>query len=288
MRTVAAIAAIVALVLFPSVCLGQKSGQKDEVNAKEGSKIFGLGEPFDATGFQLTLLDARLGRNPKWLPAGGLVFESELNEPFLILTFRITNTDDRKLLRYSRWVLSTTVQLHDDANNSIRSSSRWQYSDGRVLVGGLEGNKEVEILPGGEAMHVEVFEVPPPKTKYLILAMDLAPLGREGTVQFKIPAKEIKPFGSKARANKPAPGAAAKRKRRETAQAEKERQSKDSVEADKLRTWIDSTGEHKIEARFSGLTSGKVKLIKQDGSTVEVPLEKLSDDDQQWIKDRKE
>ncbi len=62
---------------------------------------------------------------------------------------------------------------------------------------------------------------------------------------------------------------------------------KAAIEKAKWRTWTDTTGEHKIEAKFGGLAAGKVKLIKRDGSTIQVPLEKLSDDDQEWIDKRK-
>jgi hypothetical protein len=53
-----------------------------------------------------------------------------------------------------------------------------------------------------------------------------------------------------------------------------------------LRTWHDSAGTHAIEAKFHGMIGGKVRLKKADGSTITVPLEKLSDDDQAWIKAR--
>jgi hypothetical protein len=52
------------------------------------------------------------------------------------------------------------------------------------------------------------------------------------------------------------------------------------------RTWTDSTGTHKTEAKFGGMAFGKVKLIKRNGSTVQVPLEKLSDEDREWIAKR--
>jgi hypothetical protein len=44
-------------------------------------------------------------------------------------------------------------------------------------------------------------------------------------------------------------------------------------------------GQHKTEARFGGMALGKVKLVKEDGTIIELPLEKLSDEDQQWIED---
>lgn len=52
------------------------------------------------------------------------------------------------------------------------------------------------------------------------------------------------------------------------------------------RTWIDSTGDHETDARFGGIESGKVKLIKSDGTEIELPLEKLSRGDRHWIADR--
>ena len=53
-------------------------------------------------------------------------------------------------------------------------------------------------------------------------------------------------------------------------QAEKEHKA--AVEAAKWRTWTDSSGKHKIKAKFSGVISGIVKLVKEDGSAVRIPL----------------
>lgn len=54
-----------------------------------------------------------------------------------------------------------------------------------------------------------------------------------------------------------------------------------------MRTWTDTTGEHRVEAEFAGLVSGTVKLRKTDGRIIELPLEKLSQADQQWIRGRR-
>jgi hypothetical protein len=51
-----------------------------------------------------------------------------------------------------------------------------------------------------------------------------------------------------------------------------------------VRTWTDSTGKHSIEAEFRGMVDGKVKLRKMDGSEINLPLEKLSDADQKWVR----
>ncbi len=53
-----------------------------------------------------------------------------------------------------------------------------------------------------------------------------------------------------------------------------------------IRTWKDVSGKHEIRATFAGYISGDVKLKKTNGEIINVPFEKLSDEDQQFIKDR--
>jgi hypothetical protein len=51
-----------------------------------------------------------------------------------------------------------------------------------------------------------------------------------------------------------------------------------------FRTWKDRTGKYKIVAQFGGVADGKVQLRKKDGSTVAVPLTRLSTEDQTWVR----
>jgi hypothetical protein len=51
-----------------------------------------------------------------------------------------------------------------------------------------------------------------------------------------------------------------------------------------MRTWTDSSGLYKIEARFVELADGKVTLEKGDGTKKSMPLDKLSEDDQLLVK----
>ena len=51
-----------------------------------------------------------------------------------------------------------------------------------------------------------------------------------------------------------------------------------------LRTWIDSTGTHSVEASFAGCLNGNVKLRKVTGIEVSLPLEKLSLSDRNFIR----
>lgn len=57
-------------------------------------------------------------------------------------------------------------------------------------------------------------------------------------------------------------------------------------EKEKLRTWTDSTGNHTVEAKFVEFKDGKVSLEKEDGTAIAVPVEKLSEADQRFVRIR--
>ena len=97
--------------------------------------------------------------------------------------------------------------------------------------------------------------------------------------------KKIK---SKSQDDGPKVAAEAEKKRRAaagTTEAEKKRLAE--IDAAKWRTWTDKSGTVTVHAKFGGLVSKKVKLIKDDGSEVRVWLENLSEEDQEWVKNRK-
>ena len=94
----------------------------------------------------------------------------------------------------------------------------------------------------------------------------------------RLPATETLEKGKKAASD----NAEKAKQRAKDTNAVKERKAPSRV-AEWL-TWTDSSGTHKIEAKFGGMVSNKVKLIKRDGTSVQVLLEKLSEDDQNWIK----
>jgi hypothetical protein len=55
-------------------------------------------------------------------------------------------------------------------------------------------------------------------------------------------------------------------------------------EAGEIRTWHDAGGQHSVKAAMVDAEGGIVELRKADGSTIKVPIEKLSDADQQYIR----
>ncbi len=50
------------------------------------------------------------------------------------------------------------------------------------------------------------------------------------------------------------------------------------------RTWADATGRFKIDAVFVSVTDGKVTLRRTDGKTMQIPVDKLSSQDQTHVK----
>ena len=53
-----------------------------------------------------------------------------------------------------------------------------------------------------------------------------------------------------------------------------------------VRTWQDATGQFSLKASFLRFGAGVVTLRKEDGSTLKVPMEKLSEEDQEYIRKR--
>lgn len=53
-----------------------------------------------------------------------------------------------------------------------------------------------------------------------------------------------------------------------------------------MRTWSDASGKFSVTARLKSVRSGSAKLVKEDGSEISVPIDRLSEDDQAYIKDQ--
>ena len=57
-----------------------------------------------------------------------------------------------------------------------------------------------------------------------------------------------------------------------------------SASASEPRTWNDKSGKFSITATFQSFEGGQVKLKKEDGTVVTVPLEKLSEADAEYVR----
>jgi hypothetical protein len=52
----------------------------------------------------------------------------------------------------------------------------------------------------------------------------------------------------------------------------------------RTRTWVSAKGQHQINATFISATAGVVTLESEDGKRVKVPIDRLSADDQEFIR----
>ena len=83
---------------------------------------------------------------------------------------------------------------------------------------------------------------------------------------------------------------AEQKKRNEEAEVQQkaaERARHDRIEQAKWRTWLSADGAHRTEAKFVSFSAGTVTLVKKDGKKIKVPIGRLAEEDQQFIRERK-
>ncbi|RDX55445.1 hypothetical protein OH76DRAFT_1396833 [Lentinus brumalis] len=131
---------------------------------------------------------------------------------------------------------------------------------------------------------------------------------RRTSVERERAEKERKKQEAEQRAKAAAAAAEADRKRREQKQKEKERaiaeeearrkkqaekkseeksrsssDSKRGPPPETLREWRDRTGQFRVDAAFLGFANGKLRLHKVNGVVIEVPAEKMSEEDLRYV-----
>ncbi len=144
-----------------------------------------IGKTHQADGFAITLKDAKIAVS-KVKDLMGDIRTSKT--PDLAFSFTFANTDERRILRFREGnpFMKGHFRLRDDVDNVIRGVN---YGITANPVGSLTGSED--IAPGTYASHIELFAVPPPKTEFLILTINLACLGGDGEIEYKIPASSI-------------------------------------------------------------------------------------------------
>jgi outer membrane protein assembly factor BamB len=163
------------------------------------------------------------------------------------------------------------------------------YSASPALAGKyiyiLDNQGDTLVLePGREYKEVAINKIETPE-RGSILEQTLSNPVFDGALMFIRGQQYLYCIGEKGRQERLLAAEKAEQKRQQALEkAKQDRQL--ALEKAKWRTWTDSTGEHKVEAKFNGVISGKVKLLKADGTALEVPLEKLSDEDREWIANR--
>jgi len=145
-----------------------------------------LGDTYDAGGFTVQVLEAVMRR-----PAvkGSMGDVSSSKEPLLTIQMRFTNKDDRKVVtfREDRLMGGSVFRLRDDVDNVVRPVNFGLTSR---VVGAI--GRFAELRPEGSLDHLQVFSVPLPKTKSLVLNVDLYCFEGKGEVDFEIPFASVK------------------------------------------------------------------------------------------------
>lgn len=140
-----------------------------------------IGQTHQVDGLDITLESAKIEA-----PQVKRAYSSEVGpaeKPSLVFTVKIQNTDERKVLKYRE----DKFRLRDDVDNEIRPA---YYSFSSERLAGALGSR-FEITPGSTVSHIEAFNIPLPKTEYLVLSVDLSGFDRDGIIEYKIPASSI-------------------------------------------------------------------------------------------------
>lgn len=169
--------------------LGDNPGQLEAEAQVFKNKIpLGIGVAYRDKRFTLTLTEVRIDSVKTRELFSGTI--AQLNEKYLLLKFYVKNTDKRKVLNfYGIGIIGNkNFDLYDDVENRVGGIG---FKTFFPLVGAMPPE---DINPGEDQTHVEVFEVPLPKTKYLTLILDLDAFEGDGQINFRIPAAEIKGF----------------------------------------------------------------------------------------------
>lgn len=170
---------------FTSAFAGFRKGNSPSESTHVPLTQLMIGQTYKTKQFAITLNKAKIETTQIKNLMGKIATGTT---PDLILSFTIANTDDRKILRHSlaeEFKVMTYFRLRDDVGNEIRKVN---YGFSSTIPGALTST---EIQPISSSTHVEIFSIPPPKTQFLILTVDLACFHGDGEIEFKIPASSI-------------------------------------------------------------------------------------------------
>ena len=167
---------------------GPVAAAPTESASTESPQFVDFEQSFVGKGFEVSVAEAKIER-----PSVTDILGDKVRTNFKALTIKlkVTNTNDRKILQYRGGNLFSAghFSLHDDVDNEIRDVSSVAAS---LPFGDLTSSED--IAPGATMTHVEIFSLPPPKTKFLVLTMNLEALGADGSAKFNIPVERIAGF----------------------------------------------------------------------------------------------
>jgi preprotein translocase subunit YajC len=142
----------------------------------------GLGEPVDAEGLEITLVDASV-RRVELVDLMGKTFQS--GQRVLALRFSVRNTQEFARLQASTGgpFSAGMVAVADRRGRTLAPAG---FGIGNRLRNAMRDG--AEIAPGETAEHVAAFARPRDDSKELLCTVDLRRFGGEGTVRFRFPS----------------------------------------------------------------------------------------------------
>lgn len=145
-----------------------------------------LGKPYDAGRFSVEVRGASI-RHPEVRGLRGGKSPSE--EALLVIDLQFTSKDDRKVVTFrdDRVMGGSVFHLKDDVGNVVRPVT---FGFTSKVVGAMD--KFAELKPEQSLTHLQVFDVPLPKTKCLVLNVDLYCFEGDGEVEVEIPITAVK------------------------------------------------------------------------------------------------
>lgn len=140
------------------------------------TKLLNAGEAYETAEYRIELV--RVTKDV--LEKKGYGDSYWTKEKFCKLFFRITNKDSRKLLRfYSGSTYNHNITLVDDVKNKVQNEAGGMSE--------ITGHYTVKDIKPEEAIeHMEPFEMPLEKTKYVTVSIDLSCVGDKGRIGYQI------------------------------------------------------------------------------------------------------
>lgn len=108
---------------------------------------------------------------------------------FVVVNLEIQNLDDRRILRMSRAFGRQPFGMVDDVQNVIRPIN---FGVTAQPIGQITADDD--IAPESTVKTIAVFQIPPPKTEYLLVAVDMTLFGGKGRLFLKLPPDKVRGF----------------------------------------------------------------------------------------------
>ena len=163
----------------------QETVDREEEKPRPPPRV-AIGTPYNSGRFSVEVRAASI-LHPEVKGLTGDKSPSE--DPLLVIELLFTSKDDRKVVTFrdDRVMGGSVFRLKDDVGNVVRPVT---FGFTSKVVGAMD--KFAALKPEESLTHLQVFDVPLPKTKSLVLNVDLYCFEGDGEVEVEIPIAAVK------------------------------------------------------------------------------------------------